>query len=146
LLRIAAAILAGAAIGWDRETTGKQAGLRTHILVALGAALFVLSPLVLAGSPSDVSRVVQGVATGIGFLGAGDIVRRQSVESRSGDADGSDEHRRQPKETVRGLTSAAAIWVTAALGLLAGAGSWRTSSIGAAGALITLRVLKRLER
>src|SRR5262249_49700056 len=102
-------------------------------------------PLLLAGTSADVSRVVQGVATGVGFLGAGDIIKTQSADSDAGEHDSrGDQHR--PKQAVRGLTSAAAIWVTAALGLLAGAGWCRASSIGAVAALIVLRLLKRLER
>lgn len=147
LLRFAVAVVAGGAVGWDREMRGKQAGLRTHMLVALGAALFVMLPLTLAGGSADaVSRVAQGVATGVGFLGAGDIVREWREEGNRPRSTGGGEPDRRAEPTVRGLTSAAAIWVTAALGLLAGVGRWRSSLIGAAVTLLTLRVLLRAER
>jgi putative Mg2+ transporter-C (MgtC) family protein len=107
LLRLAVATMAGGAIGWNRFRAGKPAGIGTHALVALGAALFTAIPL-QQGLPGQEgwSRVVQGIATGIGFIGAGEIFR--------------DPHRNR---TVHGLTSAAALWVTAALGVLAGCGS-----------------------
>ena len=131
LLRVVFATLAGAAIGWNRHRAGKPAGMGTHALVALGAALFVAVPVHLAGAHGGdaLSRVIQGVATGVGFLGAGEIFRDpESVRS------------------IHGLTSAAAIWVTAALGVLAVAGSWAT--IGAATILILLilEVAPRMER
>ncbi len=110
LLRVLLAGVLGAAVGYDRQRSHKPAGLRTHMLVALGSALFVGSGvLVLAADlgPSevvrlDVLRVTAAVATGIGFLGAGAILR----------GDG----------TVHGLTTAAGIWVTAGIGLAAGLG------------------------
>ncbi|NET36769.1 MAG: MgtC/SapB family protein [Cyanothece sp. SIO1E1] len=95
--RLTLALLVGGVIGWNRQVHGKAAGLRTHMLVSLGAALFVLIPLQIGISqPADaLSRVIQGVATGIGFLGAGEILER----SRQGSS----------KPTIKGLTSAAAI-------------------------------------
>src|SRR5215207_5207471 len=75
LLRMSAAVLFGAILGIDRQRIGKAAGLRTHILVALGAAVFVLAPLEAGMPPADVSRIVQGVAAGIGFIGAGAILK-----------------------------------------------------------------------
>jgi putative Mg2+ transporter-C (MgtC) family protein len=105
--RLGIAALAGALIGWNRYRAGKPAGVGTHALVALGSALFVLVPVQVGGAGSDAfSRVVQGIATGVGFLGAGEIFR----DSRHGNR-------------VHGLTSAASIWVTAALGVLAGCGT-----------------------
>jgi putative Mg2+ transporter-C (MgtC) family protein len=106
LVRLIVAGAFGAVIGAEREASGKAAGLRTHILVALGAALFVLFPSESGMTSADMSRVIQGVATGIGFLGAGTILKR---------ADG---------EHVIGLTTAASIWVTAAVGLAVGAGEF----------------------
>ena len=121
LLRVVFATLAGAAVGWNRHRAGKPAGMGTHALVALGAALFVAVPGHLSGARSSdaLSRVIQGIATGIGFLGAGEIFR-DTESARS----------------VHGLTSAAAIWATAALGVLAMVGSWAV--IGAATVLILL--------
>src|ERR687896_1991735 len=73
--RVIAATLLGAIVGYERERTGKSAGLRTHMLVSLASALFVIAPLEAGMTSSDVSRIIQGVATGIGFLGAGAILK-----------------------------------------------------------------------
>lgn len=106
LIRLTAAALLGAVIGIQRERAGKPAGLRTHMLVALGAALFVIAPLEFGVSPDDMSRVIQGLATGIGFLGAGAILKRTE------------------EGEITGLTTAAGIWLTAAIGVAAGLGRW----------------------
>lgn len=131
--RLALALAIGGVIGWEREVTGKAAGLRTHMLVSLGAALFVLLPLQVSDSldANALSRVVQGVATGVGFLGAGEILHRSSQEG---------------KPVVRGLTSAAAIWTTAALGITAGCGLWQVTLLGGLSGLFVLRVAKYFER
>src|SRR5262245_12698447 len=111
-LRVAMALVAGGAVGWNRQKAGKPAGLRTHMLVSLGACLLVLVPMVLPGGTAEaVSRTIQGVAVGVGFLGGGQI----RYTASPGDGPGK----------VRGLTSAAAIWVTAALGVAAACGLWR---------------------
>lgn len=123
LLRLILAIVVGGLIGLERQLDRKPAGLRTHMLVSLGAAIFVLSGL--SGSPidsGDHTRVIQGITTGVGFLGAGEIISRTD----------------RRKVQVRGLTSAAAIWVSAALGVAIGAGLW---FIGLAGGVLTLFVL-----
>lgn len=107
LLRLTVALLLGALIGLERQRQHRPAGWRTHMLVSLGSALFTLVASPTLGVGMDVpslSRVIQGVAAGIGFLGAGTILKRD------------DEHR------VEGLTSAASVWVTAALGVAAGSG------------------------
>jgi putative Mg2+ transporter-C (MgtC) family protein len=104
LMRILFATLLGAVIGYDRERTGKFAGLRTHMLVSLSCAIFVLAPIEAGMSSSDVSRIVQGVAAGFGFLGAGTILKRSE------------------EREVEGLTTAAGIWLTAAVGVAAGLG------------------------
>lgn len=116
----------GGVIGWNRQLKGKAAGLRTHMLVGLGSALFVMVPLAIGGveQASDVSRAIQGVATGVGFLGAGEILHY----SRHQDG----------VKKVKGLTSAASIWVTAALGVAAAYGMWQLSLLGS---LLTLLVL-----
>lgn len=107
-LRLAAAVCAGALIGLDRELRHKPAGLRTLALVSLGAAVFILETVDTAhGASTDgTSRVIQGVVTGVGFLGAGAILRGTSEES------------------VRGLTTAASIWLAAATGIACGLAQW----------------------
>jgi putative Mg2+ transporter-C (MgtC) family protein len=130
--RLGLALLAGGAIGWERQQRHKAAGLRTHMLVSLGAALFVLVPIEVSGTADGLSRSIQGVATGIGFLGAGEILHQSRSDNR--------------KQEVKGLTSAASVWVTAALGVTAGAGLWQLTLSGAAFTLLTLIVVKQLER
>jgi putative Mg2+ transporter-C (MgtC) family protein len=120
--RLLAAALIGGLLGWERERGGKPAGIRTHMLVALGAALFVIATVEEGVAPGDLTRVVQGVATGIGFLGGGVIVK--SPEQR----------------VVRGLTTAASIWLTAALGMAVGAGRLWIPLLGAVLAYIILGV------
>jgi putative Mg2+ transporter-C (MgtC) family protein len=113
--RLIVAVLFGAVIGLNRDLHGKPAGLRTHSLVALGAALVVLAAERLAGPGREadvVSRVAQGVITGVGFLGAG-VILRDPGEGR-----------------VHGLTTAAAIWVTALFGVSSGAGAFREVALG----------------
>jgi putative Mg2+ transporter-C (MgtC) family protein len=104
------------------------------MLVSLGAALFVLLPLLASTSTSidTVSRAIQGVATGVGFLGAGEILH-QSSEKFS-------------KPSVKGLTSAATIWLTAALGMVAGCGFWQLSLLSTLMTLFILTVTKKLEQ
>jgi len=133
-LRLSLALLVGAVIGWDREIRGKPAGLRTHMLVSLGSALFVLIPIQLgeAQRSSDaISRVIQGIAAGVGFLGAGEILRESQAQTE--------------KVKIRGLTSAAAIWVAAALGIVVGCGLWVSGLIGAFMAWFILSGIKKLE-
>ena len=134
IFRLVLAVFIGGVIGWDRQWRGKPAGLRTHMLVGLGAALMALIPMQISPSPSPdaISRVVQGVATGIGFLGAGEIFH-QSVQGTA-----------QPK--IQGLTSSAAIWTTAALGLVTGCGLWVTSLIGLLLVWLILSLAPRLEQ
>ncbi|MBE9076307.1 MgtC/SapB family protein [Romeria aff. gracilis LEGE 07310] len=116
--RLALALAAGAVIGWNREAEGKAAGLRTYMLTTLGSAFFVLIPLQFEELDLNaLSRTIQGVATGVGFLGAGEIVYQSREDSRS-------------KPLVKGLTSAAAIWSAAALGVAAGCGLWQLCLLG----------------
>lgn len=105
VVRLMAAVLLGAVVGYQREQAGKAAGLRTHILVALGMTLFVLAAEASGMSSDGVSRVIQGLATGIGFIGAGAILKLS--ESRE----------------IQGLTTAAGIWMTAAIGVTVGLGA-----------------------
>lgn len=134
IFRLAIALLAGAIVGLEREVKEKAAGLRTHMLVSFGSAFFVLATIQVGAvqdSPDVLSRVIQGITTGIGFLGAGQILH----ESRPG----------LNKGRIRGLTSAAAIWVSAAIGIAAGCGLWSMSLIGSVICLIVLTVFKYLE-
>lgn len=126
VIRLTAAAFLAALVGLQRERAGKSAGVRTHMLVGLGTALYVVTCLE-AGMPiSDVSRVVQGMATGIGFLGAGTIIKR------------ADEHE------ISGLTTAAGIWMTAAVGAAAGMGRWGSATVSVVLALIILSVVGRV--
>ena len=127
VFRILAATVLGAIVGYERERTGKSAGLRTHMLVSLGSCIFVLSALE-AGMPiEDLSRVIQGVAAGIGFIGAGAILKLADAR------------------VIEGLTTAAGIWLTAALGVAAGLGRVGLAAISAVMAWLILAVLAKLE-
>jgi putative Mg2+ transporter-C (MgtC) family protein len=125
LLRTLTAIVLGAILGLERQLTGKAAGLRTHVLVALGAAMFVLAPLEAGMPPGDVSRIVQGVAAGIGFIGAGAILKITD------------------ERLIQGLTTAAGIWITAAAGVAAGLGRYGLGLMAAFLGWVTLS-LERL--
>jgi len=116
--RLVAATLIGSGVGLDREIRHKPAGLKTHALVALGAALVTVVAGTLADS-SAVSRVIQGIIAGVGFLGGGAILK------------GTD-------ELVTGLTTAASIWLVASLGIACGAGEWIIAVIALVIALIVL--------
>lgn len=134
--RLCLALVLGAIIGLERQITHKPAGLRTHMLVSLGSALLVLIPLQITTEEDEVrdavSRVMQGIAAGVGFIGAGEILR----ESQSG----------SKLSQIRGLTSAAAIWVSAGLGIAAGCGLWRLGLIASVLCLLVLTVFKRFEK
>lgn len=126
VLRLTLAALVGGVLGWERERSGKDAGLRTHMLVALAAALFVLVPEQESMATADLSRVVQGVVAGVGFLGAGAILKNE-------------------RGRVQGLTSAANIWITASLGVAAGLGRAATAVVGTAFALAILVFVRKAE-
>lgn len=125
LVRLTMAMLLGALIGYERELSDSAAGLRTHMLVALGSALFVLAPQQAGIEPADLSRVLQGVVAGIGFLGAGAVLKLK--------ADGE----------IRGLTTAASIWATAAIGITAGLGLEATAVLATLMVLVILHALFR---
>ncbi|AZS81340.1 MgtC/SapB family protein [Achromobacter spanius] len=127
VLRLGMAVILGGMLGFERERSGKAAGLRTHMLVALGAAIFVLVPLQGGMEVADLSRVLQGVIAGIGFLGAGAIIKL------------SDERE------IHGLTTSASIWMTAAIGVAAGMGREATALVSTLLALFVLAVLRRVE-
>jgi putative Mg2+ transporter-C (MgtC) family protein len=126
--RLIAAALLGGLIGAERESVGKAAGLRTHMLVALGAALFVVAPQVGGLGEGDVGRIIQGVAAGIGFIGAGTILKL--IDSQE----------------IKGLTTAASIWLTAAIGVAAGVAPLWVPVVCAASAWAILYALGKLER
>jgi putative Mg2+ transporter-C (MgtC) family protein len=126
-VRLLVAILAGALLGYQREHIHKPAGLRTHILVALGAALLTAVPQICRMEMSAVSRVIQGLVAGIGFLGGGAILKLSD------------------KQEVRGLTTAASVWLAAAVGIAAGLGRPGAAFLGSALGLLVLAVLGRLE-
>lgn len=125
--RMAVALLLGALIGWDRERRDADAGLRTHMLVSLGAALFVMVPAEAGMGTDELSRVIQGIVSGIGFLGAGAVLKMGS-EGR-----------------IHGLTTAATIWATAAVGMAAGLGREGTAVLATVFMLVVLVWLRRLE-
>lgn len=124
VVRLTVAVVLGAMLGYERESVGASAGLRTHMLVSLGSALFVLIPLQAGMQVSDVSRVLQGVTAGVGFLGAGAILKSQS------------------ENQITGLTTAAGVWLTAAIGVAAGMGREGTAVFTALFALAILSLLK----
>jgi putative Mg2+ transporter-C (MgtC) family protein len=124
LLRLGLAAVVGGILGFERELEHKRAGLRTHMLVALGSALFAL---IAAEVNGEVSRVIQGIATGIGFIGAGTIFKLTE------------------QGEIKGLTSAAAIWVTAAVGTAVGVGLVWPVIVAVVLAWIIMMVLHRLE-
>lgn len=126
-LRLSAAMLLGAIVGIQREQKGKAAGLRTHMLVAVGTALFVITALEVGMSIGDLSRVIQGITTGIGFIGAGAILKL--AEERQ----------------IQGLTTAAGIWMTAAVGVAAGLGRVGLALLSAVLAWIILAVVGAIE-
>jgi putative Mg2+ transporter-C (MgtC) family protein len=121
ILRFLLAFALGAGIGFQRERAGKTAGVRTHILVSSGAALFTLVSIYgFSGTAVDISRVAAAVVVGVGFIGGGVIFRGERGEE------------------VAGLTTAATIWMSAAIGLAAGAGMYLISAIATA---VTLGIL-----
>ena len=124
--RVLTAALLGGLIGWERERKGRAAGLKTHILVSIGSALFVLAPLLADIDGGDVTRVMQGIVSGIGFLGAGAIIKIQK------------------DERVEGLTTAAGIWMTAAIGMAAGMGQEMVAVITTVVALMVVSAVPRV--
>jgi putative Mg2+ transporter-C (MgtC) family protein len=133
LIRLLLAIAGGACLGWERTAKDKPAGLRTHMLVSLGAAISIVATLQLSGPgwtrsgalPMDISRVIAGIVGGIGFLGAGAIIKHQ--------------------HTVEGITTAASIWVSAAIGVACGLGQYSLAITSAVLALIILWTLGWIE-
>ena len=127
LINLTVSFLLGSLIGWSREREGKTAGMRTHILVCLGSALFMAINISLAKAVPgiDPGRIAAGVVTGIGFIGAGCI-----VQTGSG---------------VRGITTAASIWITSAIGIAAGAGLYSEAVTATIFTVLTLQLLREFE-
>lgn len=126
ILRLLVAALLGGLLGWEREHQGKAAGVRTHMLVAMGAALFVLVSQQVGMQVDDMSRVVQGITAGVGFLCAGTILKGNRLDD------------------VKGLTTAAGLWLTAAVGVAAGMGRESTAVLGTLLALAVLALVPTL--
>jgi putative Mg2+ transporter-C (MgtC) family protein len=124
LLRLGLAAGLGGLLGFQREVVGRAAGLRTHMLVALGSAFFIVLPVQAGMDLTDLSRVLQGLTTGIGFLGAGTILKREGQ--------------------IEGLTTAAGLWLTAAVGIAAGMGREMSAVLGTVLAFLILAVVPRL--
>lgn len=127
-LRLLLAAILGGLLGYERERAGKPAGMRTYMLVSLGAALLVLVPQQAGMQTADLSRVIQGLVTGIGFIGAGAILKEEG------------EHK------VVGLTTAAGIWLIAAIGMTVGIGHDFSAILTTLLALVILSVLPHVER
>ncbi|MBB3343744.1 MULTISPECIES: MgtC/SapB family protein [unclassified Luteimonas] len=128
VVRVLVAALLGGMVGWEREHKGRAAGLKTHILVSIGSALFVLAPLLSDIDGAEVTRVMQGIVSGIGFLGAGAILKLDKGER------------------IEGLTTAAGVWMTAAIGMAAGMGQEMVALATTLVALLVVGALPRLQR
>ncbi|PRX31367.1 putative Mg2+ transporter-C (MgtC) family protein [Paraburkholderia sp. BL18I3N2] len=120
LMRLGLALILGGILGFEREMSRRDAGMRTHMMVSVGAALFVVVPLQAGFSQDNMSRVLQGLVSGIGFLGAGAIIKLSA------------------EREVRGLTTAASLWLTAGVGVAAGLGREATAILSVAIALAIL--------
>lgn len=127
-VRLGTAMVLGALIGYERERNDSAAGLRTHMLVALGSALLVLASQEAGIGPADISRVLQGVISGIGFLGAGAVLKLKE--------DG----------VIKGLTTAASIWATSAIGITVGLGLQATAALSTVMVLVILQTLSRVSK
>jgi len=126
VLRLTIAALLGGLLGWEREHAGKAAGVRTHMLVAMGTALFVLVSEQIGMGMEELSRVIQGIAAGVGILCAGTILKNNDFSD------------------AKGLTTAAGLWLTAAVGVAAGLGQEMTAVLATALALMVLAVIPLL--
>ena len=126
-IRLLSALIAGAIIGFQREHSGAPAGLRTHMLVCMGVALFVIVAADVGMDQNALSRLIQGIAAGIGFLGAGAILKmKDSLE-------------------IYGLTTAAGVWMTAAIGVAIGLGRLGTAAVALAFAWFVLAIVIKAE-
>ncbi|WP_109481780.1 MgtC/SapB family protein [Paraburkholderia sp. C35] len=127
VMRLGLALLLGGTLGFERELAGRDAGLRTHMLVTTGSALFVLVPLQAGFSQDNMSRVLQGLVSGIGFLGAGAIIKLSA------------------EREVRGLTTAASLWLAAGVGVAAGLGREATAILSTVIALVILAGVRAIK-
>ena len=127
LIRVIIAMGLGATIGLQREKAGKPAGLRTHILVSLGTAVVVLACAAIGMANDALSRVIQGIVTGIGFIGAGSILKLSE------------------EREIKGLTTAAGLWMTAAIGIAVALGAIGVAIVGTLLTIIVLGVLGAIE-
>jgi putative Mg2+ transporter-C (MgtC) family protein len=127
IIRLIAAVLLDSIIGYERERAGKAAGLRTHILVTLGTCVFVVACSGYGMSSDGLSRVIQGIVTGIGFLGAGTILKLNE------------------ERDIQGLTTAAGVWMTAAIGVTVGLGELGLALLGAILTVIVLTALGQVD-
>jgi putative Mg2+ transporter-C (MgtC) family protein len=127
IIRLIAATLLGAVVGFQREKARKPAGLRTHILVCLGTTVFVLACSGVGMSMDGLSRVIQGIVTGIGFIGAGSILKLNE------------------ERDIQGLTTAAGVWMTAAIGVAVGLGSLGVALLSTVLTLLILALAGPLE-
>lgn len=128
IARLGIAVALGGVLGWERERENRPAGLRTHMIVALGAALFTVVPLEVSGPDVELVHIVKGLAAGVGFLGAGTILKRNDTDAG-----------------VKGLTTAANIWVTAAIGFAVGCRLILTAAAATGLAFAVLAIVGRLE-
>ncbi len=126
IVRLTASVLIAGIIGYQREASGKAAGLRTHILVSIGSTLFVLGCIGAGMSEDGISRVIQGIVTGIGFIGAGTILKRET--------------------DIKGLTTSAGLWTTCAIGVLIGLGEVGIAIMAAIVTFIVLAVVGRFDQ
>ncbi|OBR46181.1 MgtC/SapB family protein [Paraburkholderia tropica] len=120
VVRLTVALILGGILGFEREMAGRDAGLRTHMMVSVGSALFVLVPLQAGFSQDNLSRVLQGLVSGVGFLGAGAIMKLNA------------------EREVRGLTTAASLWFAAGVGVASGLGREATAILSVTVALLIL--------
>lgn len=127
VIRLIAAMILGGIIGLQRERSGKAAGFRTHMMVSVGTAVFVITCTSVGMQFDAVSRVIQGLVTGIGFIGAGTILKLES------------------EEEIKGLTTAAGIWMTAAIGITVGLGAVGVGVIATVLALVILALAQPVE-
>lgn len=127
VIRLIAATMLGAIVGFEREWAGKPAGLRTHALVSLGTAVSVVAGSAFGMSSDGLSRVIQGIVTGIGFIGAGSILKRNE------------------EQDIKGLTTAAGVWMTAAIGVTAGLGLLGVALLSTLLAVIILALVGAIE-
>ena len=125
VVRLTASVIIAGIIGLQRESAGKAAGLRTHILVSLGSTIFILGCIGVGMREDAMSRVIQGIVTGIGFIGAGTIIKRETQ--------------------IEGLTTSAGLWATCAIGVVVGLGELGIALMAAVAALIVLTVVRWVE-